>query len=185
MRDDSERSDIETPHEQSTETAVPLEGEWLESVVKSYVHSPAHVDIVYGRGQGNIELEQFLDREDREFFQRARLDKQNMIPSLEWTGESLYDLANARVEACSDGEQTPQLRDLLSDEVTDARLVESFATLRVPRHLFKFLYRMLVVHCQAHTDSQPSWQINAATFEAQLALYRRDQQASDQGLIPG
>ena len=34
-----------------------------------------------------IELSRFIDREDRDFYQRARLDKQNMIPSLEWTGE--------------------------------------------------------------------------------------------------
>ncbi|NIP85224.1 MAG: hypothetical protein GTO03_06555, partial [Planctomycetales bacterium] len=48
-----------------------------------------------------IEIAQYLDREDREFFQRARLDKQNMIPSLEWTGEALYDVAVARVRACA------------------------------------------------------------------------------------
>ena len=41
-----------------------------------------------------IELSQFIEREDRDFYQRARLDKQNMIPSLEWTGEALYDVAS-------------------------------------------------------------------------------------------
>ncbi len=40
-----------------------------------------------------IELSQYIDREDRDFYQRARLDKQNLIPSLEWTGEALYDVA--------------------------------------------------------------------------------------------
>ena len=48
-----------------------------------------------------IELAQYIDREDRDFYQRARLDKQNMIPSLEWTGESLYDVADARLKACA------------------------------------------------------------------------------------
>ncbi len=43
-----------------------------------------------------IELSRFIEREERDFYQRARLDKQNMIPSLEWTGEALYDVANAR-----------------------------------------------------------------------------------------
>ncbi len=42
-----------------------------------------------------VELERLLDREDRDFHQRARLDKQNMIRSLGWTGQSLYDMANA------------------------------------------------------------------------------------------
>jgi len=45
------------------------------------------------------ELERLLDREDRDFHQRARLDKQNLIRSLAWTGQSLYDLANARLKA--------------------------------------------------------------------------------------
>jgi len=131
-----------------------------------------------------IELSEFVQQENRDFFQRARLDKQNMIPSLEWTGQSLYDLANARMAACSDDEHSPQLRDLFDENVTDTRLVDAFATLRVPRHLFKFLYRLLVAHCQAHIGNQPSWKVDAGTFEAQLALYRRDQQATEQGLIP-
>ncbi len=42
-----------------------------------------------------IELAQYLEREDRDFYQRARLDKQNMVPSLEWTGEALFDVACA------------------------------------------------------------------------------------------
>ena len=43
------------------------------------------------------ELAHYLDREDRDFHQRARLDKQNLVRSLEWTGQSLYDVANARL----------------------------------------------------------------------------------------
>ena len=34
-----------------------------------------------------IELRRYVQREDREFYQRARLDKQNMIPTFEWTGK--------------------------------------------------------------------------------------------------
>jgi len=132
-----------------------------------------------------IELEEFLRNEDRDFYQRARLDKQNMIPSLEWTGQSLYDLASARVAACADGDRTPQLRDLFDDSVDDKRLIDAFASLRVPRQLFKFLYGTLVAHCQSHIDNQPSWKVNAATFESQLALYRRDQQDAEEGLIAG
>ncbi|MAT72455.1 MAG: hypothetical protein CMJ58_23380 [Planctomycetaceae bacterium] len=129
-----------------------------------------------------IELKQFVDREGRDFYQRARLDKQNMVPSLEWTGQSLYDLANARVAACGAEGQSPTLRDLFAPEVTDARLVDAFAQLRVPRHLFKFLYRLLVSHCQDYVDTDPVWTVPSGTFETQLAIYRREQQAMDQGL---
>ncbi len=132
-----------------------------------------------------IELADFVQNENRDFYQRARLDKQNMIPSLEWTGESLYDLANSRVGACADAGKTPKLRDLFDEAIDDRRLIDAFRSLRVPRHLFKFLYRLLVAHCQAHVDSQPVWQVDSAMFESQLALSQRDQHDADRGHIAG
>ena len=56
-----------------------------------------------------IELERLIDREDRDFHQRARLDKQNLIRSLAWTGQSLYDMANARITACATDGSAPSL----------------------------------------------------------------------------
>ncbi len=132
-----------------------------------------------------IELSYFIDREDREFYQRARLDKQNMIPSLEWTGEALYDVANARLKACAAPGKNPSLRSLFDDDVSDRRLIEGLRTLRVPRHLFKFLYRVFVAHANAYTDENPQWRISSGTFESQLALYQRDQDAFDRGLGAG
>lgn len=128
------------------------------------------------------ELVEHLNRETREFHQRARIDKQNMIPSLDWTGEALYDLANARLEACAAEGHTPQLRSLFGDSVTDQRLIDAFRALRTPRNLFKFLYRVIVAHCNSHTDASPVWEINKETFEATLAVYGREQAATDRGL---
>ena len=59
-----------------------------------------------------IELERQIDRQDRDFHQRARLDKQNMIRSLDWTGQSLYDLANARLKACAAEQKSPTIDEL-------------------------------------------------------------------------
>ena len=129
-----------------------------------------------------IELAGFVEKEDRDFYQRARLDKQNMVPSLEWTGQSLYDLANSRVAACAASGASPKLRDLFDESIDDQRLIDAFAGLRVPRHLFKFLYRLLAAHCQQYVESAPAWKVSPSTFEAQLAVYRRDQQAVDRGL---
>ena len=131
------------------------------------------------------ELADYLHREDRDFYQRARLDKQNMIPSLEWSGEALYDLANARIRSCGVNGKAPALRTLLDESITDQRLVDAFRLLRVPRHLFKFLYRLLVAHCNAHTDDKPAWKVARETFEATLAVYSRDQDAVDRGLQAG
>jgi hypothetical protein len=132
-----------------------------------------------------IELSYFIDREDRDFYQRARLDKQNMVPSLEWSGEALYDVANARLQACASNGRKPTLRDLFDESVDDRRLITALRSLRVPRHLFKFLYRTFVAHSSAHTDENPAWKISGETFESQLALYQRDQDAFDRGMGAG
>ncbi len=132
-----------------------------------------------------IELEPFIEHEDRDFYQRARLDKQNLVPSLEWTGEALYDVANARLRACAVNGRSPTLRDLFDDTVTDRRLIDSFRDLRVPRHLFKFLYRLFVAHSNAHTDDDPVWKIPNERFESVLAVYRREQDAFERGVGAG
>ncbi len=120
------------------------------------------------------ELHRDVERESREFHERARLDKQNVIPSFEWTGESLYDLTRARMLACaSDGRQV-EPKDLFVDAVSYQRLLTVFQQLRVPRHLFRFLYRVLVEHCNRYTDSQPKFQIDAETFESAYAVYSRE-----------
>jgi hypothetical protein len=130
------------------------------------------------------ELERLLDRQDRDFHQRARLDKQNMIRSLDWTGQSLYDMANARLAACAAEGRQPRALDLF-EGVDQRRLIDAFGELRTPRHLFKFIYRLLTTHCNAHTEEQPAWKISAATFESVLALYRRDAEAFERGAAAG
>jgi hypothetical protein len=132
-----------------------------------------------------IELSQFIDREDRDFYQRARLDKQNMVPSLEWTGEALFDVACARLKACAVPGGSPSLTQLFDPSIDERRLTDAFRSLRVPRHLFKFMYRLFVAHCNAHTDEAPSWKISSERFESVLALYGRDQDAFDRGLRAG
>ncbi|MBN2474243.1 MAG: hypothetical protein JXB62_06530 [Pirellulales bacterium] len=127
------------------------------------------------------ELERLIEREDRDFHQRARLDKQNLIRSLDWTGASLYDVANARVKACAAEGNAPALSEMFEESIDKRRLMDAFGTLRVPRHLFKFMYRLFTTHCNAHSDENPVWKIPSGTFESVLALYRRDQEAMERG----
>jgi len=132
-----------------------------------------------------IELSHFVDREDREFYQRARLDKQNMVRSLEWTGEALFDVANARLHACAVDGQSPRMIDLFDEGLTRDRLIDALRTLRVPRHLFKFMYQVLMAHCNTYTDESPVWKIAPSTFDSTLALYHRQQDAFDRGMGAG
>lgn len=128
-----------------------------------------------------IELNRFLDREDQDFYQRARLDKQNLIADFRWTGEALFDVTNARIKACSAKDQSPSLRNLVDESVSDQRLMEALRTMRVPRHLFKFLYRLLVAHCNAFTDAEPRWKISSETFESTLAVFLKEQEPYGRG----
>ncbi|MGW8256696.1 MAG: hypothetical protein ACWGMZ_04345, partial [Thermoguttaceae bacterium] len=132
-----------------------------------------------------IELERLVDRESHDFHQRARLDKQNMIRSLAWTGQSLYDMALARIRACNIEGRSPALTTLFDQSVDQHRLIDAFSSLRVPRHLFKFLFRLFTAHCNAHSEENPVWQISSGTFESALALYLRDQDAFDRGVGAG
>jgi hypothetical protein len=124
------------------------------------------------------ELYRDTERESREFHERARLDKQNVIPSFAWTGESLYDLVQARMRACAPEGTEVEPKQLFADSVSYQRLLDVFQSLRVPRHLFRFLYRVLVEHCNRHTNADAEYKISAETFEAVLAVYSRDMEAS-------
>jgi hypothetical protein len=88
------------------------------------------------------------------------------------------------VAACAAEGRSPKITDLFGD-VEPRRLMDAFATLRVPRHLFKLMYRLFTAHCNAHSEDQPVWKITAATFESVLALYQRDQDAFDRGVGVG
>ncbi len=132
-----------------------------------------------------IELTRFIEREDQSFYQRSRLDKQNVIHSFEWTGQALMDVTNARLDACAMDGQKPRFREMFDEGITDTRLREALASLRVPRHLFKFMYRLLITHCNNYTADEPVWTIPLQTFESTLALYSRDKDAFERGVGSG
>jgi hypothetical protein len=132
------------------------------------------------------EVYPYLNRGDREFYERSRLDKQNLIQSLEWTGESLYDLANVRLAACSSiPNAKPSIKDWFEESISQSELMTTLSRLRVPRHLFKFLYRLLVAHCNRSTEENPQWKIDRATLQSEMALFMRDLEAIDKGMGVG
>lgn len=121
------------------------------------------------------ELIRYVHKEDRDFFQRARLDKQNVIQSLEWTPEAIVDLADERMRCCAPDETAAsRLFDLFDESVSKARLLEVMRALRVPRRAFKFLYTIVAEHCAAHAGGEPYWQISSATLEPAFAVFQHD-----------
>ena len=94
-------------------------------------------------------------------------------------------LACAPVPARGDGSLccATGLRKGMSDS---PRLVKAFRDLRVPRHLFKFMYRLLIEHGNAHTDENPAWKIRSETCSNRSWLsILRDQDQVDRGLRAG
>jgi hypothetical protein len=122
----------------------------------------------------------FLERQEQEFYERSRLDKQNLIKSLAWTGQALYDVANDRIKACAKLSDTPpSLQSFFADSISQAELVSTLDRLRAPRHLFKFLYRLLVDHCSKYTEDQPEWKIQPNTLQVSLTMFLRDLESYD------
>ncbi|MDF1808707.1 MAG: hypothetical protein P1U42_03335 [Phycisphaerales bacterium] len=113
-----------------------------------------------------IELRHALFKESSAFFQEARLDKQNMIERLSWTGAMLYDLCNARLGVCRPASADPiSLIDLFSQDVTRADVVDALGTMQQPRDAFKFMYRCLSEHCSSVTAEDGSWKIAKHTLD--------------------
>lgn len=125
------------------------------------------------------ELYRYIERENREFHERARMDKQNVIADFSWTGQALYDVAYARIRACSENGQAAEPKDLFDESVSFPRLLSAMESLQVPRHLFRCFYRMLVDHCNKYTDADPHYKIEADTFERVLAVYTREMASAD------
>ena len=113
-----------------------------------------------------IELSHLLASEDVEFKRQARLDKQNVINPLKWTGTTLYDLCSWRFKNCqkSDGDSM-QLEDIFDDDVESKYLIDALDQMHQPRDAFKFLYAVVVEHCRNTPGSSEDYQISKATLD--------------------
>ncbi len=125
------------------------------------------------------DLQYYLDRESREFDERARLDKQNVIRNFDWTGESLYELLSARMAACAVPGAKPTIRQMIDPSISDQRLVSSFQSLRTPRSLFRFLFKLLVEHCKRSMSAEAQFTISSELYESVLAVYQSDAQKAN------
>ncbi len=133
-----------------------------------------------------IELRHELFRETSNFFQEARLDKQNLIERLVWTGSTLYDLCNARLAACraADGESV-SLVDLFDDDVTRQDLIDALDQMHQPRDAFKMLYGCMQEHCANTSAEEPRWRIPKLTLDAVRRQQAERVQMLYRGIAPG
>jgi hypothetical protein len=120
------------------------------------------------------ELQPYADRETREFHERARLDKQNVVASFDWTGEALYDLLGSRMKACAASGTSPSPKSFFGTDVSETRLIAALQSLKTPRNAFRYLYQLISEHCKRFRSEAPSFQISSELFESSLALYQSE-----------
>ncbi len=133
-----------------------------------------------------IELRYALFKESSAFFQEARLDKQNLIERLSWTGSMLYDMCTARLNACRSPDAEPiTLLDLFADDVTERDIVEALDQMHQPRDAFKLLYHCLSEHCSNVTAQQNQWQVPRLVLEHVRKLEANRVEQLTRGIRPG
>ena len=112
-----------------------------------------------------IELRHQLHREHGEFFQQARLDKQNMVDRLAWTGSTLYDLCTKRLQACTPKGSPVKLTDLFSEDINQQDLITALDQMQQPRDALKFMYQLIQEHCLNTPDENADFDIDKNTLE--------------------
>ena len=114
-----------------------------------------------------IELRYMVQKEDASFFEEARLDKQNLVDHLAWSGATLYDLCSDRLRACHEEESsTITLSDLFDEDVSREHLVDVLGQMRLPRDAFKLLYAVVREHCQDVPEEDAVHRIPRHTLDA-------------------
>lgn len=114
-----------------------------------------------------IELGHLLETTKDDFRRQARLDKQNLVNPLRWTGATLHDLCTSRFRNCQrvEGERIEQLKELFDEEVEDRDLVDALDQMHQPRDAFKFLYAVILRHCQNTTGDAEQYKIPKLTLD--------------------
>jgi hypothetical protein len=132
-----------------------------------------------------LDLRYLIQKEDAAFFEAARLDKQNLVDHLAWSGATLYDLCTDRLRACHEEAGSEiTLTDLFDPEVSRDTLVEALGQMHQPRDGFKLLYAVIQEHCQISTTEEAVYRIPRLTLEAVRRKQVQRLQELRQGLSP-
>ena len=123
-----------------------------------------------------VELEYLERSSGPEARKRMRLDKSNLVPLLEWSGEELYAVACQRMAACTAaGEEPVELAELFGSDVGADALYDTLHRLGTPRYAFGFLAGVLSEHARALPpeldQDDPRWRVPRHVFDPQRALW--------------
>lgn len=143
-----------------------------------------------------IELRHLVHRESPAFFEEARLDKQNLVDRLSWSGATLYDICTSRLRACQgsagEAEAQPdsstdkpiQLMDLFQADVSRDAVIDALDQMQQPRDAFKFLYGLMQEHCRLSPEDEPSYKIARITLGNVRRAQAQRVQDMQRGIAP-
>ncbi len=132
-----------------------------------------------------IELSYLLGKEDREIFEKARLDKQNMIERLVWSGATLYDLCSSRLNIVRpDTGEKLALTDLFTEDVDRSMLIDALDQMHQPRDAFKFMYAVIQEHCRLMPNESAEFKIARLTLDTIRRSQSQRVQERYRGLTP-
>ena len=110
------------------------------------------------------ELGDMFNREDGAFFRAARMDKQNTLERLRWSGSMLAKMCDARIRAVSKRSASAvPIESLFDANVGRAKIEEALAGCANPREGCRMMYAMLQEH-MAHAEAEAKT-ISSATFD--------------------
>lgn len=143
-----------------------------------------------------VELRWSLLKESQDFFQSARLDKQNLIEQLIWTGPMLYDLCSARLTVCveqrdldegiqADRPERVRLVDLFDADVSRDDIIAALADVAQPRDAFKLMYACISEHCARVTEDDIDARIPRHVLETVRKSQAERVQMVQRGVRPG
>ena len=105
-----------------------------------------------------------LFRSDGDFHRGARLDKQNLVERLQWTGAMLAELCDARLAAAArPGSRAIRIEDLFDPSIGRARLAEGLERAGNPRAAFRLIYGSIQEHL-SHANADEH-RVSATAFE--------------------
>lgn len=117
-----------------------------------------------------IELDEIYRNATPDQLKRMRLDKSNLVNTLDWTGEELYEIANYRMRACFNSDARVQdLDDFFAEGFDRTYLRSTLEALGTPRYALGFLASLFLEYARnlpsdLEEDAE-TWNVPKAHFD--------------------
>lgn len=121
-----------------------------------------------------IELDGIYRNASPEELKRMRLDKSNLVPTLNWTGQELIEIATQRLSAVAGGNSV-SFADFFADDLDIGYVRETLQTLGTPRYSLGFLTAVFLEYARNLPgdldEGAPEWRVPRSHFDVVRASW--------------